>query len=78
MLFSLLLAAALQSAGPVDHAQHATPIKAKPERKICKRNDTTESRMGSKRICKTAAEWRGERNDGAIDDAAQVTSAKTR
>ncbi|NML06856.1 hypothetical protein [Sphingomonas sp. G-3-2-10] len=28
------------------------------ERKICKRTQDTGSRMGSKRICKTAAEWR--------------------
>lgn len=35
-----------------------TPAKPMAEKKICKRSAATESRMGAKRICKTAAQWR--------------------
>lgn len=41
-------------------AQEPATTTAKPERKICKRTQDTGSRMGSARVCKTAAEWRGE------------------
>lgn len=38
----------------------------KEEKKICKRETATESRMGSKRICLTAAEWKA-RDTGEIE-----------
>jgi len=39
------------------------PVEAqKAEKKICKREQSTESRMDSKRICLTAAQWK-ERQD---------------
>lgn len=57
MTFALLLAAV---AAPADATPGAQPQEQKKERMICKRIDATESRMASKRICKTAREWRGE------------------
>ena len=38
----------------------------KAEKKICKREQSTESRMRSKRICLTAAQWK-ERQDQSDD-----------
>jgi hypothetical protein len=55
----LLLAtetAAATSAQPAEAQQSVEASKA--EKKICKREQATESRMGSKRICLTAAEWK--------------------
>ena len=37
----------------------------KAERKICKREAVTESRMGAKKICLTAAQWKA--RDGGGD-----------
>lgn len=45
----LLLALTGQQAEP-------TPVPAK-EKKICRVQETTGSRLGAKRICKTQAEW---------------------
>ncbi len=41
-------------------AQEATDAPPKKERKICKRLEQTATRMGSQRICKTAAQWEAE------------------
>lgn len=63
----LLLAtetAAATTAQPTD-VQQATEA-PKVEKKICKREQSTESRLGSKRICLTAAEWK-ERQSSATD-----------
>ena len=38
------------------HDQSPTPVPAK-EKKICRVQETTGSRLGAKRICKTQAEW---------------------
>ena len=59
-LLSLLL---LGAETPAETAQSApgsvaTAEAPKDEKKICKREMATESRMGSKRICLTAAQWR--------------------
>lgn len=63
-LFSLLLladspanSAPTPSTAPV--AQKETP---KEERKICKREGSTESRLGGKRICLTAEEWKARKS----------------
>lgn len=62
-LFSVLLFASDTSSTavqpePVAAAIEAPKEQAKEERKICKREDDTTSRMGSKRVCLTAAQWR--------------------
>lgn len=51
--------------------------KPKKERMICKRIDASESRMASKRICKTAKEWKGVQSDGS-DDSGLAMDAGTR
>ena len=66
---TLLLAALLVASDPAVAAQQpsqdpkatqtATSEKAeKAEKKICRREESTESRLGAKRICLTAEEWR--------------------
>ena len=53
---ALLLAFHLGSGEPA--AEAAGAGEAGKEKLICKRTETTRSRMGSKRVCKTAAQWR--------------------
>lgn len=58
-LLSLLLLGADTPAETAQPAPAASSAEApKEEKKICKREMATESRMGSKRICLTAAQWR--------------------
>ena len=51
-------ATAVQPEATAPAAVEAGKDQAKEERKICKREDDTTSRMGSKRICLTASQWR--------------------
>lgn len=70
---SLLLGVLLLVSGgvPTDSASTASPAQAqapaatadadkagKDEKKICKREENTESRLGGKRICMTAEQWK--------------------
>ena len=61
MTFTALLLLAFVSeptaAGGNSGAAAVAQAQPKQEKKICKRFDASESRLGSKRICKTAAEW---------------------
>ena len=59
-LFSVLLLASDAAAAAPAPASTEAP---KEEKKICKREMATESRMGSKRVCLTAAQWRERQND---------------
>ena len=52
----LFLASATDTAVTTAPAPQATETKA--ERKICKREEATESRLGGKRVCLTAEQWR--------------------
>ena len=70
-LFSVLLFAADTSATNTttqpEQVPAATAAEApKEEKKICKREMATESRMASKRVCLTAAEWKA-RDTGKIE-----------
>ena len=60
-MVTLLIAAGL--AAPVLAQEPPANPTNSAEKKICRRNETTGSRMGSGRTCKTRAEW--ERLDGA-------------
>ena len=68
---SMLLLAAETTPAPVAAAPaQAAPAAAvdadkadKAEKKICKRESSTESRLGSKRICLTAEEWKRRQSD---------------
>ena len=56
LLSLMLLASDSPAAAPAAPAP-ATAEAPKKERKICRREEATESRLGGKRICLTAAEW---------------------
>jgi len=65
-LFSVLLFASDTEAATTmpEQAPAAAAEAPNEEKKICKREAATESRLGAKRVCLTAAQWR-ERQDGA-------------
>lgn len=72
-LFSVLL---LASEAAV--AVSATPAEApaaveapKEEKKICKREAATESRLGAKRICLTAAQWKDRQQKTGFGDVSK-------
>ena len=57
-LLSVLLLAS-ETPAAVAPPTDATAAEApKEEKKICKREGSTESRLGSKKVCLTAAQWR--------------------
>ena len=66
-MLTLALLLAAQAANHSGHAPTTAPTPpAKAEKKVCKKFEDTASRLGSKRVCRTAAEWaameaRGER-----------------
>ena len=65
-LSMLLLASDTTAAAPTQSVEASQAAEApKIEKKICKREQATESRMGSKRICLTAAEWKERQNQAA-------------
>ena len=53
---ALLLAFHVGAADPAAETAQADP--PKKEKLVCKRSGDTRSRMGSKRVCKTAEQWR--------------------
>lgn len=64
----LLLATETTAATPQQPAAATQPAETpKAEQKICKREQSTGSRMDSKRICLTAAQWKERQNQS--DDA---------
>lgn len=70
----LLLATETAAATTAQPAQVQQPTEApKAERKICKREAATESRLGAKRVCLTAAEWRERQRlaTSGLDDVAK-------
>lgn len=75
---NLLLSVLLLTASPTATDAAAIPAPApaaeapKAERKICKSQGVSESRMGAKRICLTAAEWKA-RDTGEFRGLGDVT-----
>ena len=71
-LLSVLLLAS-ESPAAVAPSIDATAVEApKEEKKICKREMATESRLGSKRVCLTAAQWKA-RDTGEFRGLGDVT-----
>ena len=64
LLSLLLLASDTPAATPPVSPAPTTAEAPKAERKICRREEATESRLGGKRICLTAAEWQARSNGG--------------
>jgi len=68
VLLSVALAAAapaaVASGEPAPAAQPASASEAAPaeEKKICRRIDSSQSRLGAKRVCKTAEDWKLDQN----------------
>ncbi|WP_447727494.1 hypothetical protein [Sphingomonas koreensis] len=63
-MISLILAALVSTAAVDNETPAAAPTPAPvAERKICKTETGSASRLGSKRICRTPAEWK------AVQDA---------
>lgn len=51
--------------------------KPKKERLICRNDEDSTSRMGAKRICKTATEWRVLDHGGSTADLAKAGAGST-
>ncbi|HEY0629341.1 MAG TPA: hypothetical protein VGD23_08435 [Sphingomicrobium sp.] len=69
VLFSVMLLAAETGAATATTTTTEAPTAVeapKEEKKICKRDMATESRLGSKRTCLTAAQWKA-RDTGEIE-----------
>jgi hypothetical protein len=64
LLSLLLLASDTSATAPAESAAPATAEKPKAERKICRREEATESRVAAKRVCLTAAEWQARSSGG--------------
>jgi hypothetical protein len=63
-LAALLTAAAVPAAAQVATTGSGSPSPAKkadPAKKICERVEETGTRLGSRRVCMTAAEWQARR-----------------
>ena len=69
----LLLASDPAAAASAQPAVQPTAEAPKEERKICKREASTESRLGAKRICLTEAEWRARDNGDATRGLGDVS-----
>lgn len=61
--------AALSLAGGVAVAQEK-PVKAPKEKRICKGETGSTSRIAKKKICRTKAEWASMSNQEDLDDSA--------
>jgi predicted secreted protein len=61
MIVFLIAATALAGDPPV--ASAPLPAKPKKEAKICRTQEMTGTRMGGRTVCKTADEWRLEKDD---------------
>ena len=55
---SVLFLAAADTAPTTAAPSQSAAEAPKSERKICKREDATESRLGAKRVCLTAEQWK--------------------
>ena len=55
-MFTLIAALSLASITAQDSTQ-STPAAPASERRICRNEESTSSRLGTRRVCRTAAEW---------------------
>jgi hypothetical protein len=75
-LFSVLFLATDTPPAAVDvtSAPTATAEAPKAERTICKREPIPSSQYRTKRVCKTAAEWKAHARGQGIEDLSDVTT----
>ena len=62
-LTALLMVAGAPATGPTLAGKGQAAKPANPNRQICQREEQTGSRLGGRRVCKTAAEWAAQRAD---------------
>lgn len=69
IVVALLLGFAVPGVAQVTSIEAArAPVKDKdPNRKICEKIETTGTRVGSRRVCMTAADWATQRQDNRND-----------
>ncbi len=67
---NLLAAAALSLAGGIAVAAEEKPAKPAKEKKICKGDAGSTSRIAKSKVCRTKAEWDAMGNQEDLDDAA--------
>ena len=65
LLSLLLLASDTSATAAAEPSAPTSAEKPKAERKICRREEATESRVAAKRVCLTAAEWQARSNGDA-------------
>lgn len=70
--------AAISLAGGAAVAAEEKPAKAPKEKKICKGEAGSTSRIAKKRICRTQAEWASMSGQDDLDDAADRLSGMGR
>ncbi len=75
LAFVILTASLAVPALAASGADGGQASKPKKERQICRQDEDTTSRMGSKRVCKTAAEWRVLDHGGSTADLAKAGAA---
>jgi len=73
LLSLLLLASDTSASAPAEPVAPATAEKPKAERKICRREEATESRLAAKRVCLTAAQWQARSNVDASRNLGDVS-----
>jgi hypothetical protein len=74
---ALLILAAFAQPGATSQGDGARE-QPKEEKRICKRIDATESRMASKRVCKTAKQWKDSQwSDGDFKDLSRDSRMRT-
>ena len=72
---TLAISAASASANQAENQSESTPAKAVKEKKICKRTDSSVSRM-RKQVCKTAEQWANSAEQGAQHSDLQRAGAR--
>lgn len=73
----LAAVAAISLAGGAAIAEER-PVKAPKEKKICKGDAGSTSRIAKKRVCRTKAEWASMSNQEDLDDAADKLRGMSR
>ena len=59
LIGAMLFASEATAATPAETIPAPAAVEApKEDKKICKREEASESRLGAKRVCLTAAQWR--------------------
>ena len=77
LMFAVAAPASAQNASPAQPTAPAAAKNKSGDRMICERQEEIGSRLGGKKVCKTAAQWELERqqNRQTIDQVQQQATA---